>query len=68
MKCMTIYIILLKPFSTNDVGNYIDGPEFLQLKESDIKLLVPPIGLHRKILRVLQDVQVKKTNMIVPGL
>ena len=33
--------------------NYIDGAEFLTLKESEVKAMVPPIGLARKIMRLL---------------
>lgn len=32
--------------------NYIDGAEFLTLSESEVKSMVPPIGLARKILRL----------------
>ena len=35
------------------IDNYIDGREFLLLKESEVKLLVPPLGLARKIVRMI---------------
>ena len=39
-----IYLIL---------DNYIDGEEFISLSETEIKSMVPPIGLARKILRLI---------------
>ena len=33
--------------------NYIDGAEFLTLTESEVKAMVPPIGLARKVMRLL---------------
>ena len=33
--------------------NYIHGEEFLCLTESDVKAMVPPIGLARKVMRLL---------------
>ena len=36
-----------------DVDNYIDGTEFHLLKEDDVKAMVPPIGLAKKIIRLL---------------
>lgn len=33
--------------------NYIDGKEFLTLTEQEIKTMVPPIGLARKIIRLV---------------
>ena len=35
------------------LDNYIDGMEFFSLKESDVKAMVPPIGLTKKIMRLL---------------
>ena len=35
--------------STPISDNYIDGQEFLFLSENNIKTMVPPIGLARKI-------------------
>ena len=32
---------------------YIDGKEFLELTEKDIKEIVPTIGLARKVIRLL---------------
>ena len=34
------------------IENYVDGNGFLQLKESDIKEIVPPIGLAKNIIRL----------------
>lgn len=39
--------------------NYIDGEEFLSLSEHDIKSMVPPIGLSRKIFRLIQKHEVQ---------
>lgn len=33
--------------------NYIDGAEFLTLTEAEVKAMIPPIGLARKLLRLL---------------
>jgi len=33
--------------------NYIDGAEFLTLTEAEVKAMIPPIGLARKILKLL---------------
>ena len=33
--------------------NYIDGIEFCSLTEDEVKTIVPPIGLARKIIRIL---------------
>ena len=33
--------------------NYIDGKEFLALKEEEIYKMVPPVGLAKKIIRML---------------
>ena len=35
--------------------NYIDGTEFFNLTEDEVKAMVPPLGLHRKILRLLPN-------------
>ena len=39
--------------------NYIDGEEFLSLTESEIKSMVPPIGLTRKISRLIPRTEVR---------
>jgi len=36
--------------------NYIDGKEFLLLTEKEIKEMVPPIGLTKKIIRLLPQI------------
>ena len=33
--------------------NFIDGAEFLTLTEADVKAMVPPLGLVKKIMRLL---------------
>lgn len=43
----------------NDTDNYIDGKEFLTLSEAEIKIMVPPIGIARKILRLVPNLKVK---------
>ena len=32
--------------------NYIDGKEFNELSEAEIKAMVPPIGMAKRILRL----------------
>ena len=32
--------------------NYIDGTEFMSLSEENVRSIVPPIGLARKILQL----------------
>lgn len=36
--------------------NYIDGMEFVNLTESEIKSMVPPIGLVKKIMKLCPKV------------
>ena len=36
--------------------NYIDGTVFLGLSESEIKEMVPPIGLAKKIMKLVPKV------------
>ena len=31
--------------------NYIDGTEFFNLTEDEVKAMVPPLGLHQKIFQ-----------------
>ena len=38
--------------------NYIDGQEFLVLKEEDVYKMVPPVGLAKKVLRLLPSKEV----------
>ena len=38
--------------------NYIDGKEFLVLKEEDVYKMVPPVGLAKKIIRLLPSKEV----------
>ena len=35
---------------------YIDGQEFIKLTETEVKEMVPPIGLAKKILRMIPKV------------
>ena len=44
--------------------NYIDGQEFLSLFENNIKSMVPPLGLARKIFRIVQSTQVYLCKII----
>jgi hypothetical protein len=41
------------------LDNFIDGVEFINLVEADIKEIIPPLGLAKKILRLVPKV---KTN------
>ena len=34
------------------LDNYIDGTEFVALSEAEIKEMVPPIGLAKKIMKL----------------
>ena len=34
------------------VENYVDGAEFVSLTEEEIKGMVPPLGLFKKILKL----------------
>ena len=36
--------------------NYIDGNEFTKLTEAEVKDLVPPIGLAKKVIRMIPKV------------
>ena len=36
--------------------NYIDGKEFAKLTESEVRDMVPPIGLAKKIIRLIPKV------------
>ena len=38
------------------VENYIDGKEFIKLTEAEVKVMVPPIGLAKKIIRLIPKV------------
>lgn len=42
-----------------------NGKEFLCLTESDIKSMVPPIGLARKVMRLLPTPEVLTSNWCV---
>jgi hypothetical protein len=43
------------------IDNYIDGKEFLTLTVQEIKSMVPPIGLSRKIICLLPEREVTAT-------
>ena len=48
------------------IDNYIDGREFLLLKESEVKLLVPPLGLAQKIVRMTHaDIVVEVSSIYI---
>ena len=36
--------------------NYIDGKEFCKLTEAEVKAMVPPIGLAKKIVHLISKV------------
>lgn len=36
--------------------NYVDGTEFISLTADEIKAIVPPIGLVKKIMKLRQSV------------
>ena len=38
--------------------NYIDGKEFIKLTEAEVKAMVVPIGLAKKILRLIPKVYI----------
>ena len=38
------------------IENYVDGTEFVSLTESEVKAMVPPIGLVKKIMRLSSKV------------
>ena len=38
------------------LDNYIDGTEFVALSEAEIKEMVPPIGLAKKIMKLVPKV------------
>ena len=40
----------------NVLDNYIDGKEFVSLSEAEVKSMVGPIGLAKKILRLIPEV------------
>jgi len=40
------------------IENFIDGREFLSLTADEVKAMVPPIGLAKKIVRFLPSSKV----------
>lgn len=48
------YVFLCLSCRVSD--NYIDGQEFMKLTETEVKEMVPPIGLAKKILRMIPKV------------
>ena len=38
------------------LDNFIDGDEYLKLTEAEVKDMVPPIGLAKKIIRMIPKV------------
>ena len=38
------------------LDNYIDGKEFMNLSEQDVKDIIPAIGIVKKIMRLSQKV------------
>ena len=41
-----------------------DGAEFLTLTESEVKAMVPPIGLARKVMRLLPQQEVTLVSVL----
>ena len=47
--------------------NYIDGNEFTKLTEGEVKDMVPPIGLAKKIIRMIPKVlDPAGVNIVLP--
>jgi len=38
------------------VDNYIDGKEFLQLSQQDLKEMIPAMGIVKKLFRLISKV------------
>ena len=44
--------------------NYIDWAEFLTLTESEVKTMILPIGLARKVMRLLPQQEVTPASVL----
>ena len=60
---MYILYILHSPLYIS-AENYIDGKELLELTASEIKDIVPPIGIAKKIIRLQPKVFCISENLI----
>ena len=40
------------------IENYVDGEEFVKLTEAEIKEMVPPIGIAKKVMRLQPKVKI----------
>lgn len=40
------------------LDNFIDGREFLLLNADEVKAMIPPIGLAKKIIRLISKVTI----------
>ena len=47
--------------------NYFDGGEFLKITETEVKAMVPPIRLAKKVMRLLPQHEVTLYSLIVLG-
>ena len=43
-------------------GNYVDGKEFISLTQDEVKEMVPPLGLAKKVLRLIPQVSTHGKN------
>ena len=46
------------------IDNYIDGKKFLKLTEAEVKSMVAPIGIAKKILRLIPKVHVTCISLL----
>ena len=53
--CVTCHLVLPSTISS-DSDNQIDGETFLELTEADVKEMVKPIGIVKKIMKVQREV------------
>ncbi len=37
----------------NAIENFIDGKEFVALEETDVRGMIPPVGIAKKIIRLI---------------
>ncbi len=61
LKCLNWYsmwgcVLCDSTFST--VDNFIDGTEFVNLTSGEVKQMVSPLGLAKKIIRMIPKVSV----------
>ncbi len=51
--------MLVYVYYVHCVENYVDGIEFISLTEDEIKAMVPPIGLVKKIMKLRPNVSIQ---------